>query len=275
MAVTAALLDKRWATEPKYDPFQNRHNEVYKSELDPVRYLPPGTVAYYLVEPDKSLDQYVSWLADWLKRKKIVLNRLIVSAHGNSGRLFIGKPLRRDVPGQEAGLVLENAGMFRELEGLFDMGPGARRVVEIYGCGVASSTQVGLRELDKEYDRWPGDIRDAVRRDQVPTKAGDSLRFTLRGTPHVIVWGAGSFTLLTQGVASADLAGPGYRLLKAIANCTRAYVTAPVHQESNFPPYFSYKLQYLWVYPDTRAQEEKYGLNPHKDGTTDAVLVMP
>ncbi len=36
-----------------------------------------------------------------------------------------------------------------------------------------------------------------------------------------------------------------------------------------------FKLQYLWVYPDRRAQEEKYGLNPHNDGTADTVLVMP
>ena len=274
MGVTVALLDAAWVREPdRYNPATGQ----FRGAIDPTHFLPRGTspvgrsCPFWLVEKEYALEAYLDVVAEWLDRNKLKLNRLILSSHGNNGQLFIGR-----------GLKLENAGMFKRLKGSFDMRPeGRERTVSIFGCGVASDTEVALKELPKNPGSWPSAVRNAVAAAKrlkpgeklEPLKRGDRVAFTLDNVPQVILGGQTTDTLMVQGGHQSGVAGAGYRLLKAIANCTQAYVTAPLSQEINFPPYFQIAHGSLWVYPDTKEQEDRYGLKPHNDGTTDAVIV--
>jgi len=147
-------------------------------------------------------------------------------------------------------VTLPIAGMFKKLRGFFDDRPGARRVVEIHGCGVASDTMVDVRTMRKD-----------------PSRQGGS--FVINGVPHRIVTSNPRFDVdLTDGTRNVNVPGDGYRLLKAIADCTQAYVVAPINLESNVGHESTeYHGPILWVYPDDQATEDKYGLKPHGDNT--------
>src|SRR5262245_28885440 len=178
MAITMALLDANWVNEP------NRYNpatEKFGSTPDPTRFLPAGC-KYWQVETKYALESYLAVMAEWLKKHNEKLKRLILASHGNSGQLFLGR-----------GLKLENAGMFQVLKGHFDMAGPAQRVVNLYGCGVASDTGVELSELNKDPKKWPEWIRGAVS-DPSPLQKGDSVRFQVNGVAYVIVSGRQELT---------------------------------------------------------------------------------
>jgi hypothetical protein len=267
MALTAALLDANWVREPnRYNPDEGAH----VGAPDPTNFLPANCKFHKLVERQFELEDYIDIVKDWLDQKKAKLNRLILASHGNNGQLFIGRGLR-----------LENAGMFKRLNGSFDMTDGAERVVSIFGCGVASDSGVEVKDLPKNPASWPAEVRNAVtalKRLQPgerlqPLKPGEKFQFQKDRVPHLVLGGNFHDILMIQGSRNPAIAGAGYQLLKAIANCTGAYVTAPLNMEENFPPYFEVKLGSLWVYPDTKEQEEHYKFKPHNDGTPDAVVV--
>ena len=176
---------------------------------------------YWLCEKGLGIDSYVDVLIGHLSRQRLRLNRLVLAAHGNAGELFLAKGLR-----------LENAGFLAPLRKWFADRPGTERLVQIFGCGVASSTPVDIRTLAKTSPPR----RDASYYDEY-------------GRPVRVFTGNPKFDIvMTQGKFTAN--GQGMTFLRAIAECTGAAVQAPVHMESNFPPYFRYELGSVWVYPD-------------------------
>lgn len=214
MSTTLCFLDKRWNDEP------NRFNtETGRTDGKPPTHYAPGP--WWLCSGAYGIDDYVDVLVGYLKRNTLRLNRLVLAAHGNAGQLFLG-----------AGLTLENAGFLAPLREWFASRAGAERVVQIFGCGVASSTTVDVWRIAKT---------NPPRRDQ--------SYFDQYGRPVVIVTGNPRFDIvMVQGKFTEN--GQGMTFLRAIAECTGAAVQAPIHMESNFPPYFRYELGSVWVYPN-------------------------
>jgi hypothetical protein len=138
-----------------------------------------------IVQPRDDMNQVVQDVRTALGGKKIGI--LHVGGHGDAGEVKLGR-----------GLTFHNAGTFADLHDSFDT---YKRVIKIFGCGVASDTKL------------------------VPSDA-DCKRF------------AKACGVKMLGTWSPTNSGEGYQLLKALANVTGASVQGSVHVVQDFVPWF-------------------------------------
>src|SRR5215471_1710263 len=183
MANTFYFLDANWNAEPnRFNPAIGKQDANTKS---PAKYC---TAPYWLLGRHEGVGEYVDYLIDWMYKKRLRLNRLILAGHGNAGHLFLG-----------AGLEESNAGFLEPLREWFTGLPGGERTIRIYGCGIASSTPVDVVPLKKTNPpRQPKVYYDEY------------------GRPVILLTGNPNFDIqMIQGKFTES--GQGMKFLKAIA----------------------------------------------------------
>jgi hypothetical protein len=203
MSVDVYLLDQRWVFQERWDPILQR---MSKTAPNPLLQVPDNAVKV-LVAATEDMEQAVNEVLKALGNNKIGI--LHIGSHGNPGDVHIG-----------TGLGLENAGLLGKLKPAFDP---YKRVIKIFGCGVASDTPL------------------------LPAP----------GLCNVVprpVCEAGMV-----GTWSPTVSGTGYQFVKALANVSQAAVQAAIDVGANFVPwFFTFTCRTVWVYPDDEATEKKF-----------------
>jgi hypothetical protein len=202
MSVDVYLMDQRWVFQYRYDPINRKFSS---NAPNPTLQVPNGAVQV-MVGPTDDMQQVVQNVRIAVGGQKIgILN---IGGHGDAGVVKLGRGLRFD-----------NAGAFADLHDSFDT---YKRVIKIFGCGVASDT-------------------DLVSSDAACQGFAKACGVAMVGT-----W-------------SPTNAGKGYQLMKALANVTGASVQASVHVGSDFVPwFFNFTTRTILVYPDDRDTAAKY-----------------